>query len=242
MKKICPVCGGKEFVTTAHVTQDWKVNGKGEWLETVTDFVQIDHGPDPDNIWTCCRCEAEAVDEKDFPYNQDQFTLFCQIFDKKYYVTATRETGDWINVTLRDIQKQTFKQERLYKESSGMHLIDEIPFILECLFGISGKLMTVNRDENHWYKLTDMYPKNISVPKPADVVPEKERKGNAVSLGTMLELFDDWNGKTRVNDDSLNLIIEDRTVDIYDNRKDLLERTVLAYGMYNGVFTVRLAD
>ena len=47
MKKICPVCGGKEFVTTAHITHDWKVNDAGEWLETVTDCVQIDHGPDP---------------------------------------------------------------------------------------------------------------------------------------------------------------------------------------------------
>ena len=152
------------------------------------------------------------------------------------------ENGGSINVILRDIQKHTFKQERLYKDSSAKHLIDKIPFILDCLFGISGKLMVENRDENHWYKLTDICPKDISVPKPATVVQEKERKGNTVSLGTMLELFDDWNGKTRINDNSLNLIVEDRTVDIYDKRKDLLDRTVLAYGMDNGVFTVRLAD
>lgn len=242
MKKICPICGGKEFVTTAHIMQDWKVNNSGEWLETVTDCVQIVHAPDPDNIWTCCRCGAEAVDEKDFLYNQNQFTLFCKIYDEKYYVTATRKNGSFINVTLRNIRKHTFKQEHLYKNSSAEHLIDEISFILECLFGIPGKLMVESRDENHWYKLTNICPEDIPDSSPEITVPEKEKEDSTVSLGTMLELFDDWNGKTRVNDDSLNLIVEDRTVDIYDKRKDLLERTVLAYGMYDGVFTVRLAD
>ena len=102
--------------------------------------------------------------------------------------------------------------------------------------------MVESRDEHHWYKLVDIHPADILNSKPEITVPEKEKEGSNVSLGTMLELFDDWNGKTRVNDDSLNLIVEDRTVDIYDKRKDLLERTVLAYGMYDGVFTVRLAD
>ena len=173
----------------------------------------------------------------------EKIRKFCNSFDLNiYYVTIAKRDEDSIDAILRDIRKQTLKQEHLYKHSPGTHAIDEITFVLECLFGISGKLMVTNRDENHWYKLVDTRTVNIPDSKPEITVPEKEKEGSTVSLGTMLELFDDWNGKTRVNDDSLNLIIEDRTVDIYDKRKDLLERTVLAYGMYDGIFTVRLAD
>lgn len=176
MKRICPVCGGKEFVTTAHITQDWKVNDEGEWLETVTDCVQVDHGPDPDNIWTCYRCNTEAVDEKKFPYNQDLFTIFCQIYDRKYYVTIAKHDEDSIDAILRDIRKQTLKQEHLYKHSPGTHAIDQITFVLECLLGISGKLMVTNRDKNHWYKLVDTRTVNIPDSKPEITVPEKEKR------------------------------------------------------------------
>ena len=55
MKMICPKCGGNEFITTAHVMQDWKVNASGNYLETINGCVQVDRNPDPDNIWTCCR-------------------------------------------------------------------------------------------------------------------------------------------------------------------------------------------
>lgn len=35
MKMICPKCGGNEFITTAHVMQDWKVDASGNYLETI---------------------------------------------------------------------------------------------------------------------------------------------------------------------------------------------------------------
>ena len=50
----------KEFVTTAHVMQDWKVDEEGNFLECMTECVQTDNGPDPDNIWTCAVCGSKA--------------------------------------------------------------------------------------------------------------------------------------------------------------------------------------
>ena len=61
-----------------------------------------------------------------------------------------------------------------------------------------------------------------------------------VSLKQFLELYDNWDGVTRVNDNELNPIVEDRTVNIYDNRKDLLNMKVVAFGFYDGIMTVRI--
>lgn len=63
---------------------------------------------------------------------------------------------------------------------------------------------------------------------------------HAISLKRLLEMYDDWNGRTRVNDNELNVIVEDRTVNIYDNRKELLQKEVVAFGFYDGELTVRI--
>lgn len=60
-KHICPNCGGKEFLTTAHVTQTWKVDEDGDFIEAVSDCDEVTHGPDDGNIWTCVKCGAEGV-------------------------------------------------------------------------------------------------------------------------------------------------------------------------------------
>lgn len=65
----------------------------------------------------------------------------------------------------------------------------------------------------------------------------KEQK---INLKRLLEMYDDWNGISIVNDNELNVIVEDRTVNIYDNRKELLQKEVVAFGFYDGVFTVRI--
>ena len=57
-KYICPRCGGKEFFTTAHVAQEWKVNEKGNFIECTEDCIEVDAGPDDDNIWFCAKCGA----------------------------------------------------------------------------------------------------------------------------------------------------------------------------------------
>ena len=61
-----------------------------------------------------------------------------------------------------------------------------------------------------------------------------------LTLKSFLEKYDNWNGKTRINDDNLDTIVEDETVNIYDNRKDLLEMQVVSFGFYDGVMTVRV--
>lgn len=66
MKAICPNnIEHKQFVTTAHVCQDWVVDENGNFLEEENSCVEVTHGPDADNIWTCKICGAEAVVEKD---------------------------------------------------------------------------------------------------------------------------------------------------------------------------------
>lgn len=66
MKAICPNnIEHKQFVTTAHVCQDWVVDENGNFLEEENGCVEVTHGPDVDNIWTCKICGAEAVIEKD---------------------------------------------------------------------------------------------------------------------------------------------------------------------------------
>lgn len=55
-----------------------------------------------------------------------------------------------------------------------------------------------------------------------------------------MEMYDNWNNVTRVNDNDLNMIVEDRTDIIMDNRKDLYDKEVVAFGFYNGLITVRV--
>lgn len=57
-----------------------------------------------------------------------------------------------------------------------------------------------------------------------------------------MDLYDNWNGRTRVNDNNLNLIVEDNTCKIAEERKDLHEMKVVAFGFYDGILTVRLKE
>lgn len=61
MKAVCPNNKEhKEFITSAHVMQDWKVDEQGNFLAVTDESVQTSHGPNPDNTWTCVACGAEA--------------------------------------------------------------------------------------------------------------------------------------------------------------------------------------
>ena len=64
MKATCPNNPThKEFSTTAHVMQDWKVDEDGEFLEVIDGSLETTHKPHPQNCWTCHECGAEAVVE-----------------------------------------------------------------------------------------------------------------------------------------------------------------------------------
>lgn len=54
--KRCPNCGATTFVVTAHVTQDWKVDGDGDFLDVVNDCIDVTHRPDNSDWWECFEC------------------------------------------------------------------------------------------------------------------------------------------------------------------------------------------
>ena len=61
-----------------------------------------------------------------------------------------------------------------------------------------------------------------------------------MSFKNFMDMYDNWNGVTRVNDNSLNMIIEERTNILMDTRKDLYDKEVVAFGFYDGLMTVRV--
>ena len=58
--KICPKCGGREFITTAHVIEEWIVDSDGNYLDTYCTG-DVTHTPDDDNIWQCNNCGYDAA-------------------------------------------------------------------------------------------------------------------------------------------------------------------------------------
>lgn len=58
--KRCPKCGGKKFVVTAHVTQEWIVDENESYIRTLEDCVDITHHPVNDDIWECFECGHSA--------------------------------------------------------------------------------------------------------------------------------------------------------------------------------------
>ena len=160
MRRICPKCGCKEFITTAHVMQEWKVDGEGNFIETVDSCLQVDYYPDPDNIWTCCRCGSEAVEEKDFPFDQDVVIIYCENGEElvknntSCYITVSKEENCY-NCSLFSKDKKPLSGEIcIYKNPTAEHTIDDIPFVLEVLFGLPGVKMTANWNYRHWYELS----------------------------------------------------------------------------------------
>lgn len=65
MKATCPKNPKhKTFTTTAHVMQEWVVDEHGEFkfieCERSGGCLEVSKKPDPDNLWTCYICGAEA--------------------------------------------------------------------------------------------------------------------------------------------------------------------------------------
>lgn len=58
---VCPNgCKNTTFNTTAHIMQEWEVDALGNFQEVVSDCLEVDHGPDNGNIWSCSQCGSEA--------------------------------------------------------------------------------------------------------------------------------------------------------------------------------------
>lgn len=64
MKAICPInAEHNEFVTTAHVMQEWVVDESGDFIKVLKDL-ETTHSPNPGNCWTCNICGADAIVEE----------------------------------------------------------------------------------------------------------------------------------------------------------------------------------
>jgi len=64
MKATCPNNPEhKRFVTVAHVSQDWVVDEKGNFLEVWDESKETVAKPDPGNTWECYECGEEAIVE-----------------------------------------------------------------------------------------------------------------------------------------------------------------------------------
>ena len=57
---ICPKCGNKKFIVTAHVTQDWIVDQNGTFIRSIQECAEVTHGPDDEDIWSCSSCGYDA--------------------------------------------------------------------------------------------------------------------------------------------------------------------------------------
>jgi len=64
MRALCPNDPEHdEFLTTAHVVEEWRVDREGNFLELAPpdgSALEVSHGADPANIWTCAICGADA--------------------------------------------------------------------------------------------------------------------------------------------------------------------------------------
>lgn len=60
MSKQCPNCGSNQFIVTAHIAQDWKVDTNGNFLSITDDCTEIVHKPDNSDMWTCANCGYSA--------------------------------------------------------------------------------------------------------------------------------------------------------------------------------------
>lgn len=58
---ICPKCGGRNFIVSAHVVQGWRVDAGGDYLETTEECIEVTHSPDDEDIWVCDDCGFDAA-------------------------------------------------------------------------------------------------------------------------------------------------------------------------------------
>jgi len=60
MKAVCPNDPNhKCFSTVAHEVHNWQVDEEGNFIEDLG-CIETAHGPNIDNTWTCCVCDATA--------------------------------------------------------------------------------------------------------------------------------------------------------------------------------------
>ena len=97
---ICPCCGGREFITPATVTQDWKVSFGGDFLEEVSSCNDVLCEPNTDNIWSCFRCGGEAVSLNDFGIDHDPNDLVFEVEGPDDFILNWKNIGKFFYLAL----------------------------------------------------------------------------------------------------------------------------------------------
>ena len=110
--KICPKCGGKKFIVTAHVTQDWIIDENGCYIETIEPCVDVTHYPDEDDLWTCFNCGYDCCGSA---------------FDtKKYNVTISYIANKTITVNAHNADKAVdIATDEIGSESNMSYIVED---------------------------------------------------------------------------------------------------------------------
>lgn len=211
MRRICPKCGNNTFITSAHVMQDWEVDAEGNYLDTVNECVQIDQEPDQDNSWSCSRCGTEAINEEAFTYDQNKFTIhwvnndsvshveYCgQNIGNEGYISVCREENT-IHIELFNSRKMLISKTSLYKKTSGTAM-NEIPFILEALFGTFGVKIAGIGNYLYWYEIVgpDWKEKTHYIqyhPDDNNIWSYMHSQGHSCDCGSKLFHYEENNGR-----------------------------------------------
>ena len=97
---ICPKCGGRKFITTATVTQDWLVDAHGSFINQVTACNDIVASPDTDNIWSCPFCGEEGISLEKFSETHDLEDMIFEIFNDKRFRLNGEEISQMFNLAI----------------------------------------------------------------------------------------------------------------------------------------------
>ena len=85
---VCPICGSLSFGVTAHVTQDWKIDCMGTFLEAIDECVEVTHQPDNNDIWDCYGDCFLSTDGQTFVLND-----YFEILDKVMVCVKANNTA-----------------------------------------------------------------------------------------------------------------------------------------------------
>lgn len=165
-KKICPHCGNKTFFADAEVVQKWEIDNQGKLIKVKEDYVKILKEPDPGLAWTCSRCGAAAIDEKEFPFDQNDFVIFCESLQhlktvdgkvgKSCYLSIKKEE-EGVHYVIYNKEKQKVFERTLYKTFETETLLDSVEDILDMLFGMQGvKIAIFHMNHSYCFKLVQM--------------------------------------------------------------------------------------